>query len=77
MCAYQEPEVYVKRFVGRALSGIESVQFFFEERVPHIRLKADYGVEDIVIEVKSPCGRVKDRERVKKYMKGYTLALLA
>ena len=31
MCAYQEPEVYVKRFVGRALSGIESVQFFFEE----------------------------------------------
>jgi len=51
MCAYQEPEVYVKRFVGRALSGIESVQFFFEEvRVPHIRLKADYGVENIVIE---------------------------
>jgi hypothetical protein len=31
MCAYQEPEVYVKRFVGCALSGIESVQFFFEE----------------------------------------------
>jgi hypothetical protein len=76
MCAYQEPEVYVKRFVGRALSGIESVQFFFGEvRVPHIRLKADYGVEDIVIEVKSPCGRV--REQVKKYMKSYTLALLA
>jgi hypothetical protein len=78
MCGYQEPEVYVMRFVGRALSGIESVEFFFEEvRVSHIRLKADYGVEDIVIEVKSPCGRVKDRERVKKYMKSYTLALLA
>ena len=78
MCAYQEPEVYVKRFVGRALSGIESVQFFFEEvRVPHIRLKADYGVENIVIEAKSPCGRVTDREQVKKYMKSYTLALLA
>ena len=46
-------------------------------RVPHIRLKADYGVEDIVIEVESPCGRVKDREQVKKYMKSYTLALLA
>jgi hypothetical protein len=30
MCAYQELEVYVKRFVGCALSGIESVQFFFE-----------------------------------------------
>ena len=44
-------------------------------RVPHIRLKAVYGVEDIVIEAKSPCGRV--REQVKKYMKSYTLALLA
>jgi len=65
MCAYQEPEAYVKRFVGRALSGIESVQFFFEEA--HIRLKADYGVEDIVIEAKPPCGRVTDREQVKKY----------
>jgi hypothetical protein len=75
MCAYQEPGVYVKRFVGCALSGIESVQFFFEGvRVPHIRLKADYGVEDIVIEAESPCGRVKDREQVKKYMKSYTLA---
>jgi hypothetical protein len=51
--------------------------FFGEVRVPHIRLKADYGVEDIVIESKSPCGRVKDREQVKKYMKSYTLALLA
>jgi hypothetical protein len=76
MCGYQEPEVYVKRFVGCALSGIEGVEFFFGEvRVPHIRLKADYGVEDIVIEAKSPCGRV--REQVKKYMKSYTLALLA
>jgi hypothetical protein len=51
MCAYQKPEVYVKRFVGCVLSGIESVQFFFEEvGVPHIRIKAGYGVEDIVIE---------------------------
>jgi hypothetical protein len=70
MCAYQEPEVFVKRFVGRALSGIESVQSFFEGvRAPHIRLKADYGVEDIFIEAKSTCGRVTDREQVKKYMK--------
>jgi hypothetical protein len=46
-------------------------------RVPHIRLKADYGVKNIVTEAKSPCGRVKDREQVKKYMKSYTLALLA
>jgi len=48
---------------------------FFEEA--HIRLKADYGVENIVIEAKPPCGRVKDREQVKKYMKSYTPALLA
>ena len=40
MCGYQELEVYVKQFVGCALSGIESVQFFFEEvRFPHIRLR--------------------------------------
>ena len=75
MCAYQEPEVYVKRFVGRALSGIESVQSFFEMRVPHIRLKTDYGVKNIVIE--APYGRVKDGEQVRKYMKSYTLDLLA
>jgi hypothetical protein len=51
MSTYQEPGVYVKRFVGCALSGIESVQSFFEGvGVPHIRLKAGYGVEDIVIE---------------------------
>jgi len=31
MCGYQEPEVYVKRFVGCVLSGFESVQFFFNE----------------------------------------------
>ena len=42
-------------------------------RVPHIRLKADYGVEDIVIEAKSPCWRVTDRKQVKKYMKSYAL----
>jgi hypothetical protein len=40
MCGYQEPEVYVKRFVWCALSSIESAQSFFEQvRVPHIRLK--------------------------------------
>jgi len=30
--------------------------------VAHIRLEADYGVENVVIEAKAPCGRVKDRE---------------
>ena len=51
MHANTEPEVYVKLFVGRALPGVESVQFSFEEvRAPHARLKADYGVENVVIE---------------------------
>ena len=31
-------------------------------RVSHICLKADYGVENIVIEAEASCGRVKDRE---------------
>jgi hypothetical protein len=35
--------------------------------VPHICLKADYGVENVVIEAEAPCGRVEDREQVKKY----------
>jgi len=51
--------------------------FFEEMRIPHIRLKADYGFENIVIEAETPCGRAKGREQVKKYMKSYTLALLA
>jgi hypothetical protein len=67
-------EVYVKRFVGLVLV-LRSV-LFEEVRVSHICLEADYGVENIVIEAEAPCGRVKDRE-VKKYMKSYTLALLA
>jgi hypothetical protein len=66
MRAHQGPEVCIKRLVGRALSGIEGVQSFLEEvRVPHTRLKADYGFENIVIEAKSPCGRAKGREQVK------------
>jgi len=43
----------------RAFSSLEEV------RVPHTRLKADYGFENIVIEAKSPCGRAKGREQVK------------
>jgi hypothetical protein len=51
MCAYQEPEAYIKRFVGRALPGIKNAQFFLRrERVPHDRIKADYSVENVVIE---------------------------
>jgi hypothetical protein len=45
MCGYQEPEVYVKRFVGRVLSGIESVQFFFEE----VRVFLTYALRLIMV----------------------------
>ena len=71
MCAYQEPEVYVKQFVECALTGIGDVQLFEEMKVPHIRLKADYGVENIVIEAEAPCGRAKGREQVKEYMRRF------
>ena len=74
MCAYQEPEVYVKQFVERALTGIGDVQLFEEMKVPHIRLKADYGVENIVIEAEAPCGRDKGREQVKEYMRRFNRA---
>jgi len=30
MRAHQGPEVYVKRFIGRALPGIEGVQLFYQ-----------------------------------------------
>jgi len=61
MCArYQALEYYVKQFVERALADIENVHFFEEMKVPHIRLKADYGFENIVIETETPCGCAKD-----------------
>jgi hypothetical protein len=41
--------------------------FFEEVRAPHVRLKANYGVENVVIEAKSHLGRVKDRESVGKF----------
>jgi hypothetical protein len=41
--------------------------FLKRERVPHLRLRADYGVENVVIEAKSPLGRVKDRESAGKF----------
>jgi len=36
---------------------------------PHIGLRADYDVENIVIEAEAPCERVRGREQAKKYMK--------
>ena len=74
MCAYQEPEVYVKQFVERALTGIKDAQLFEEMKVPHIRLKADYGVENIAIEAEPPCNRSRGRKQVEEYMKSYNMA---
>jgi len=65
MCAYREPEVYVKLFVGRALPGI-----------PYVRIKADYGVENIVIEANSPLRRVKDRASVVSSLPSNTYAFV-
>jgi hypothetical protein len=72
MCAYQAPEVYVKEFVEHALRDVEGVQpyeeTYKEMRIPHIRLQADYGVVNIVIETEPPCHRSRGREQVKDYM---------
>jgi hypothetical protein len=68
---YQAPEYYVKQFVRRALADIKNVHFFEEMRSPRISLQADYGVENIVIETKSPCERAKGREQVKEYMRSF------
>jgi len=74
MSLYQAPETYVKQFVERALAGVEGVQLFEEMRVPHIGLRADYGVESIVVEAEAPCGRARGREQVKEYMKRFSRA---
>jgi hypothetical protein len=71
MCTYQAPEVYVKQFVERALAGVEGVQLFEEMKVPHIGLRADYGVENIVVEAEAPCKRARGREQIKEYMKKF------
>jgi len=71
MSLYQAPETYVKQFVERALAGVEGVQLFEEMKVPHIGLRADYGVESIVIEAEAPCERTRGREQVKEYMKRF------
>jgi len=61
MSLYQAPETYVKQFVERALAGVEGVQLFEEMKVPHIGLRADYGVENIVVEAEAPVQRNKRR----------------
>ena len=60
--------------LGVLYLALRVFSFFEEVRVLHIRLRADYGVENIVIEAKSSCERVTEGEQVKKYMKSYTLA---
>jgi len=41
--------------------------------VPHIRLQADYGVENIAIEAEPPCNRSEGRKQVEEYMKDYNM----
>jgi len=74
MSLYQAPETYVKQFIDRALAGVEGVQLFEEMKVPHIGLRADYGVENIVIEAEAPCERARGREQVKEYIKRFNRA---
>jgi len=73
VCTYQAPEVYVKDFVKEVLRGVEGVKLYEEMRVPYIRLQADYGVENIVIEVEPPCHRSRGREQIRKYMKEFKM----
>ena len=69
MSIYQAPEIYVKQFIERALSGIRDIGLYEEMGVPHIRLRADYGVEHgIVIEAEPPCERNRGKDQLKKYM---------
>jgi hypothetical protein len=73
VCAYQAPEVYVKDFVEEVLRGVEGVKLYEEMRVPYIRLQADYGVENIVIEVEPPCQRSRGREQIREYMRRFRM----
>jgi len=71
LSTYQAPEVYVKQFIESVLDGVEGAQFYEEMKVPYIRLTADYGVENIVIEAEPPCKRNRGREQLKENMKKF------
>jgi len=68
---YQAPEAYVRQFIRRVLEGIDGVELYEEMMVPYIRLRADYGVESIVIEAEPPCGRSSGRSQLVEYMRKF------
>jgi hypothetical protein len=68
MSVYQDPEVYVKQFIEEAIRGIEGSQIYEEMKIPHLRIKADYGVENIIIEAEAPCKRDRGRQQLINYM---------
>jgi DNA-binding MarR family transcriptional regulator len=71
MSLHQDPEVYVKQFVEEAIRGIRESQFYEEMKIPHLRIKADYGVENIVVEAEAPCKRDRGRQQLIDYMKKF------
>jgi hypothetical protein len=68
---YQTPETYTKQFIERVLSSIKNIQFYEEMKVTNIRLQADYGVENIVIEAEAPCNRERGRKQLEEHMKKF------
>lgn len=71
MSIYQTPETYTKQFIERVLSSIKNIQFYEEMKVTNIRLQADYGVENIVIEAEAPCNRERGRKQLEEHMKKF------
>jgi hypothetical protein len=72
MSFYQKPENYVKEFVDGALKRNERNEVYFEEMTMlGVRLWADYGVENIIIEAEAPCERERGVEQLKKYLREF------
>jgi len=71
MSTYQSPEVYVSQFIRKASEGIKGLQLQEEMKVSYLRIKADYGDENIVIEAEAPCERDRGRNQVVNYMKKF------
>ena len=71
MSTYQDPEVYVKQFIRKVSEGIEGLQLQEEMKVSYLRIKADYGDENIVIEAEPPCKRGRGKNQVVNYMKNF------
>jgi len=72
LSVYQAPEVYVRQFVERVLSGVDDVWFYEEMRVPYVKLRADYGVEhSIILEAEPPCEKDRGRDQLKRNMERF------